>query len=310
MGAIIAAIVLGGNNPQVGEAVLASTVAGNIQQQLTFSRTHEQEADRVGLELLASADIDPRMMVSFFEILQQQQRTLSSSSPEFLRTHPLTLARIADTRNRASQYKQHSLTDNTAFQLIQARAATLSKKTGSNPFGQANSNMSNNARDYYLALTATKSNNYSLARKHIKPLLRTDARRMLYHISAANIELADNQPEKARKIIVKALALFPRNPSLTEIYADTLLQLQQPKLAFDTLKTALRKHPDKPYLYQSYAKAASVLGNKAEAYRALAEYQIALGNLRQAIERLTQALSVGTLSRYDQLSAEARLKVL
>lgn len=310
MGAIIAAIVLGGDNPQVGEAVIASTVAGNAQQQLTFSRNHEQEADRVGLDLLASANIDPRKMVSFFEVLQQQQRTTGGTFPEFLLTHPLTLARIADTRNRAQQYAQYALTDNTPFQLIQARTATLARKTGSNPFTQAGSTMSKNAQQYYLALAAAKSNNYSQARTHIQPLLQANERRVLYHFSAANIELTDNQPEKARKIIVKALDLFPGDPSLTKLYAEALLQLKQPQLAFDALKIAIRKHPAKYYLYQSYAKAASSLGNNAEAYRALAEYHVALGNLRQAVDHLDQAISAGTLDQYDQLSAEARQKEL
>jgi predicted Zn-dependent protease len=310
MGAIIAAIVLGGDNPQLSEAVLASTVAGNAQQQLTFSRTHEQEADRVGLELLASANIDPRMMVSFFGVLQQQTRTISSVSPEFLRTHPLTLTRIADTRNRAQQYSKYALADNTSFQLIQARTATLANKTGANPFSKTNSGINKSAKEYYQALTAAKSSNYPLARKHIQPLLQADTRRILYHFSAASIELADNQPEKARKIVVKALDLFPGNPSLTELYAKTLLQLKQPQLALDSLKTAIRKHPEAHYLYQSYANAASKLGKKAEAYRALAEYHVALGNLRQAVEHLTQAISAGTLDKYDQLSAEARQKEL
>ncbi len=310
MGAIIAAIVLGANNPQVGEAVVASTVAGSAQQQLTYSRNHEQEADRVGLDLLASANIDPRMMVSFFGVLQQQQRTTGGTFPEFLMTHPLTLARIADTRNRAQQYANYPLTDNTPFQLIQARAATLANKTGSNPFAQANSDISKDARLYYLALAAAKSNNYSKARTHILPLLQTDTRKVLYHHSAASIELADHQPEKARKIIVRGLALFPGNPSLTELYANTLLQLKQPQLAFDALKIAIRKHPRRHYLYQSYAKAASSLGKKAEAYRALAEYQVALGNLRQAVDHLDRAISAGTLDQYDQLSAEARQKEL
>jgi predicted Zn-dependent protease len=310
MGAIIAAIVLGGNNPQIGEAVIASSVAGSAQQSLTYSRNHEQEADRVGLDLLASANIDPRMMVSFFEVLQQQQRTSGSTFPEFLLTHPLTLARIADTRNRAQQYAKFALADNTSFQLIQARMVNLAKNAGSGPFGQANSNISKNAQKYYLALVAAKSNNFPLARKHIQPLLQADTRRVIYYVSAANIELADNRPEKARKIMVKALDLFPGNPSLTELYANILIQLKQPQLAFDALKTAIRKHPDKYYLYQSYAKAADSLGNKAEAYRALAEYHVALGNLRRAIDHLTRALSAGTLDHYDQLSAEARQKEL
>jgi predicted Zn-dependent protease len=310
MGAIIAALVLGSQNPQVSQAVIASSVAGSAQQQLTFSRGHEQEADRVGIELLASAGYDPRMMVSFFEILQQQERTQNNMAPEFLQTHPLTLSRIADARNRAEQYPKFPPENETAFQLIQARTAILTDKTDSNPFTNNERTITDSARRYYQALLADKSNDYPQARKLLASLLHSDPRRLIYHYTAAQIELDDNHPEQARLILQKALGTFPGNPLLTEQYAKALLQLNKAQMAYNTLKTAINRHPKQLYFYQTYAKAASSMGNNAEGYRALAEYQYALGNVRRAIDYLQQALNLGTADKFDRLSIEARLKEL
>lgn len=128
MGALIAAVVLGGTNPQVGEAVLATAVANSAQQQLTHSRSNEQEADNIGLDMLVNANFNPQAMVEFFETLQNKQRLTEFSAPEFLRTHPLTVGRIADTRNRAAQYAPKILINSEYFQLIQARTAALTQR--------------------------------------------------------------------------------------------------------------------------------------------------------------------------------------
>ena len=312
MGAIIAGLILGKNNPQISEAVIASTVAGNAQQQLTYSRTHEQEADRVGLEMLANAGYDPRMMPAFFDILQARHRTVGSSAPEFLRTHPLTVARMADTRNRAMQYPEQLQIDDSYFQLMQGRVANLTEKTGPNPFTQTSQSehISKEANQYYLCLAAAKASHYSQARKYIGPLVKTGDQRILFYYSAANIEMADNHPEKALGLLKNALVIFPGNVPLIELQARALLQLEKPQQAFEILESALRQQPEQTYLYQTYAIAASKVGNYAEGYRALGEQQFLLGNLHQAIDYLKQALKSGDIDKYQRISIEARLEEL
>lgn len=61
---------------------------------LPNSRTHEAEADRIGVELAARAGYDPRAAVT----LWQKMGALSSGSaqPEFLSTHPSAASRSAD----------------------------------------------------------------------------------------------------------------------------------------------------------------------------------------------------------------------
>ena len=303
MGALIAAIVLGATNPEVGQAVLATTVASSAQQQLTHSRSNEQEADNIGLDMLINANFDPNAMVEFFEILQNKQRLTEFSAPEFLRTHPLTLGRIADARNRAAQYKMDKPGDNTQFQLIQARTAALTRvplSPGHNP----------TAQQYFQALHAAEQGNFNEARSRLARLLQANQHHVLFYYSAAQTELMDEQPQKAYDILKQALALSPGNLPLTELYAESLLALQQAEPVMQLLKTTLRKHPEQYRLYQPYARAAMMLQQKAEAYRALAEFQHAQGNLYQAVDYLEQALNTPNLATYDRLSLQARQDAL
>jgi predicted Zn-dependent protease len=70
---------------------------GNMVAQVTFtlpnSRLHEQEADRIGVELAARAGYDPRAAVS---VWQKMAQAGGGSPPQFLSTHPSPENRIKD----------------------------------------------------------------------------------------------------------------------------------------------------------------------------------------------------------------------
>lgn len=68
---------------------------------LPNSRTHETEADRMGVELAARAGYDPRAAVT----LWQKMGSLSAGNapPEFLSTHPSAASRTADLTRIAEQ---------------------------------------------------------------------------------------------------------------------------------------------------------------------------------------------------------------
>lgn len=308
MGAIIAALVLGGSNPQVGEAVLATAVASNAQQQLTYSRDNEQEADNIGLDMLANANFDPQAMVDFFEILQNKNRLTEFSAPEFLRTHPLTVGRIADARNRAAQLSSPAPVDNMLFQLLRVRTAVLTQRPV--PTVSIVSKQSLITQRYFQALQAAEKEDFAKARAILSELIKTNEHHILFQYSAAQVELSANQPQRAHDILKQALSLVPGNLLLTELYVESLLALQQPEPALQLLKTTLRKHPEQFRLYLPYAKAAKALNQQSEAYRALAELAYSQGNLYQAVDYLQQALNAPGLDTYDRLSLQARQDML
>jgi len=73
---------------------LAGMVA-DVTLNLPNSRTHEIEADRMGVELAARAGFDPRAAISLWE---KMQKAGGGQPPQFLSTHPSHEARLADLR--------------------------------------------------------------------------------------------------------------------------------------------------------------------------------------------------------------------
>jgi len=64
---ILAAIAIGSQNSEAGQAAAAAVIGSTAQNALNFSRANENEADRVGMQLLDAAGFDPGAMASFFE---------------------------------------------------------------------------------------------------------------------------------------------------------------------------------------------------------------------------------------------------
>ena len=61
---------------------------------LPYSRTHESEADKLGLIFMAMAGYDPNSAVGFWERMAAQKQ--GQAPPEFLSTHPSDKTRIED----------------------------------------------------------------------------------------------------------------------------------------------------------------------------------------------------------------------
>src|SRR5690606_41850334 len=105
----------------VGLLASAGTQPLAVQNMLAYRRAHEQEAVRVGMDILASAGMDPRGMPEMFEIMMRQNRLQGNQMPEYLSTHPLTQSRVADTQNRAEQYTSERIPDRHEYHLIRSR---------------------------------------------------------------------------------------------------------------------------------------------------------------------------------------------
>src|SRR3546814_15294276 len=97
--AVIAAIIAGSSDPDMVLGALAIGQSVNYQRQISYTRAHEQEADRIGIQTMAAAGFDPEGMASFFGKLQPQARLYGNGVPEILLTHPLSTNRLADRKS-------------------------------------------------------------------------------------------------------------------------------------------------------------------------------------------------------------------
>lgn len=314
--AVIAAIILGAGNPALGEAALAATMAGGTQMQLDFTRSNEREADRVGIQMLANAGFDPQGMPGFFERLQQEYRYANTGLPEFLSTHPVTLDRIADARNRAEQYPVNHNPDSLNYRLIQAKLHVLEARNLTVLARQyrdaltASRGLDDSVERYAYALVLTRQHDFAPARELLTALRHDDPARIAYLLALAELEAAANKPAAAERLYREGLRLHPNNGLLTLALAGHLLQQGNHNQASVLLRDHTRNRQVTPRAYELLAEAETRSGHKGIAHIALADYYRSLGETQTAIEQLNLARRSGGLDFYHQSLLEAKLSQL
>lgn len=90
---VIAGTILSAKNPEIGTAMVYSSIGGGENIKLAYSRRNEYEADEFGRNLMKSSDFDPSAMTRF--LVRMQAFTGGINAPEYLLTHPYTENRIA-----------------------------------------------------------------------------------------------------------------------------------------------------------------------------------------------------------------------
>jgi predicted Zn-dependent protease len=304
---MIAGIVLSAvTQSDIGIAAIAGTQAMAVQNMLAYSRNHEQEADRIGMEILADSGMDPRGMPEMFEIMMRQNRMQGNRVPEYLSTHPLTQSRVADTRSRAEQYPEGEFADSTEYHLIRARlqvryarSPQLAVETFNSYLAQSAPEHENAVR-YGLAAALISDGQPKQAETELRRLLADSPGRITYQVTLAEALMAQKNFEEARQIMLSALERNPGNYPITDKLAAIELATGNAEQAVDYLRRLTREIPDREYLWLQLAEAEGMARNIVGVHRARAEYNILIGDLEAAVRQLRQAqekLPAGTPTR-------------
>ena len=302
-------IIMATAGGDAGMAALSATQAATQDSALRYSRSNEQEADRIGMQTIVDAGMDPNAAPAMFERMLQAARYASSNRvPEFLRSHPLSESRIADTRNRARQYPKQIHPTSLNYQLMRARAQNQLANTPEEAVqtfrGELDGkSQSREATKYGLVLALTDAGRADEASLELDSIWSKSPERIEYIIAAAEIELVRNQPARAVEILAKKLAVSPGNHPLTMTYAKALMQNQQPHIAEEVLLAQSRRRPDDPGLWYLLAEVQGLAGNIAGLHQSRAEDFILNGVLDAAEKQLNYALK---LTR-DDYPATARI---
>lgn len=315
MAAFLGAILVAAINPQAGLGALAGVAAAQQQYQLNFTRANEKEADRIGIELLHEAGFRTLSMADFFERLQLANRyTDPAMIPEFLRSHPVTVNRIAEARERAERLSDKVIReDSYEYQLVWHKLNVLNSP---DPVQAKNfyetslrsgdfKNEAATRYGYTLALTA--AGDFDRARIEISKLLLESPKLTAFRLVEARIEEESGHTKKALALYSAIQQDDPESRAVTYNYAALLNRSAQPAEAKRLLREFGVSDARDPRFFKLLAEAEDRLGSPAESHYNLAEYYRSVGELELASEQLRLAQIVPELSHYQRLRIDARL---
>jgi predicted Zn-dependent protease len=314
--ALIGALLLGIATGADADAIQAMIVVAQgtaIQQQINYTRSNEQEADRVGIGYLASAGYNPEAMADFFETMSRMAGVSAARVPEFLRTHPMEVNRIAEAKNRARQYPKITSRESQSYPLMRERLRVMLAENEDEALGYYEDVMAQQSRPYPnsllygYGLALNRSARYSDATGVFARLLDDNATMIPYRLGLGEAQMGAGDTDAALATYGDAYRLFPRNVPVTVAYSEALLQAGQPARAHQILLDLLNNVAPTPEQARLIALIASAEGDMANAHYYMSEYHILSGNLPMAVEQLRLALAQPKLEDVQRARFSARL---
>ena len=310
---MLAGLVLAANSEgDAGIAAIMGTQAAAQQARLSFSRQNEQEADRIGMQTMIEAGLDPYAASEMFEEMMRANR-LNRRPPEYLLTHPVSERRVADARNRAMKYPRKAYPDNLEYQLIRARIRANQEETPQIAARMFKSELdresdSPDASRYGWALALSRSSQFDAAREALAPLLEKDPTRVTYQIMRADIEITAERYKAGLSILEDQLKKHPGSYPLNVRYAEALMKAGSYKESAEILDRLSRKRSNDDYVWYLLAEVNGLAGNILGVHQARAEYFILNGVYDRAMIQLRNALKLTQGNSYQTAMLEERLK--
>ncbi len=277
-----AMVATAGRSDDASQAALMSGISLIQQRAINFTRYDEIEADRVGIQGLARAGYEPLAMAETFATMQRVMRVNGIDVPEFLRTHPVDVNRIADAKARAIQLDKLRDPITRSRSLASTTTAGAATSTGAVPL-----NLSlPTATSTQTTVENSRDNGYfKLMRERARTLNADSANNILRYYSdelkrnpEADIEsnhygyalalIRARQAENAVQEFAKLTAANPTSPVFQLGMAEAEDQAGQKAKAFERYERLSKNFPGNRAVALAFTEALLAKGDEPSARRA------------------------------------------
>ena len=328
----LAGVLLGAlaatRNPSAASGLIYGGQALAVQNQLSYSRDAEREADRIGFQILDASGYDVNGAPAFFQRLQKATGIMDSGIPAYVRTHPLTTDRIADMQDRARNISPRNIQPSVEFYFIKARARLEQQAGASGLYDARNyfeglSKQSQSGKQmegfYGLALISQRQGRLdqagtylqqarSLANASISPNSSTQRQSLSLDITASEIALAKGKNEEALQIAQSALKAYPQSYAAGAAVINAELKLGRTNDAIAWLKNRTKSQPNETLWWGMLSDAYDQAKNLPMRHFSLGEKYALEGAWPSAIEQLRIARTIGGSDFYQNSTIDARLR--
>jgi len=327
----LAGMVLGAlaasRNPSAGAGLMQGSQAAAINNQLSYSRDAEREADRIGFQILDAAGYDVNGAPGFFQRLQKATGIMDKGVPTYVRSHPLTTDRIADMQDRARTVASRNVPTSVEFYFIKARARMEQAGTSSGMYDLKNTfesyskqaQASKQMEGFYgLALIAQRQGKIdqadtylaqarNLAQAASAPGSPIQKQSLSLDITASELAIAKGRNEEALQIAQGTLRAYPQSYAAGAAMVNAYLKLGRTNDAITWLKARTRVQPNEVVWWALLSSAYDQAKNVPMRHYALGEKYALEGAWPSAIEQMKIARSAGA-DYYQGSSIDARLR--
>ena len=350
LGAIVAAQQAGGNSSGDATSAAVMTGLGLLQQrQIDYTRDNEAEADRVGIRNLSRSGYDPEAMADFFQTLQSvvrmNQGDERAAVPSYLQTHPVTLTRVSEARERAMKLAPPTAASTTTagsnpllppglsiatttagprgqgatgdFGWARERLRVLSADTPAQAIREYQQMRGkeplNGARRYGLAIAHQQAGQGREALQELTPLAAAHPGNLWLQVAVAEAEARVGELAQADRRFESLLAQMPTHRALVLSYARVLGERNTRDAgtrAVAVLRPLLGSAGNDPLFQQAYARANEIAGDDVRAGEAWAEAAYLGGRPEQALVQLNNLKKRATLDYYARSRIEARIAAI
>ena len=281
------------------EAIIAGTQVLS-QQAMSYSRSNEQEADRIGFLNLVSSGYDPVSTSEIFEKLQQLSRLSGANELEFLRSHPLTKKRISDSAARTTQIKKRNdYKDSLGFYLVRQKISLEYFKNSRQAVSQkrmeyrkSNSINEEITYGYGLSLALSKDNKHNEALELARDTLKLDNENLILQTNLLEIHIKAKNGLEALSLGKKLLELNPGNYPISMLYVQALMDAMEYDEAEIILKDLSLERSYDPLVWYWLAEVKGLNKKIIGLHQARAEYFFLTGRYDSSIEHLNFALEL------------------
>lgn len=322
--AVTMALALAGlaaGDPSLSQGIFTGAMAGGQTMSLSYSRQHEEEADRYSYDLMKRLHRDPIAMEKMLEVMQRILRYRSDQIPQYLLTHPnpeyrlIYIQSLLDFDTRRHDAPSYSHVDNMPFLRIKYKIKAAGDDTIKNreyfaaKSASATSEDARMAATYGLTLLDAKERNYSRALESMEKLRTAYPEWNILLADSALIHEAAGRQDEALQLLRKAENTDPDDMYIAFHLARLLAKNGDEQEAKKLFLKITDHYPYDSNVCYELGRLESHSGNKGESWYYLGKHYMLTGRFDLARHNLKQALADNSIDENHRHDAEEMLNL-
>lgn len=297
-------------NPEAGIAVMMGGQHFAMANLFRYTQGQEGAADQGAIKLLEKLGWSSRGLSEFLSVLMQKEILSVERQDAYMRTHPLTRDRVESIQNHMthSQYTEVSLPEEFEdnFKLMQAKVKAFTDPVGRLLLNNKESD-SDPLTHYVRAIAHFRRADHALALQEIEGLISQKPENPFYWELKGQILFDVGKIQEAEQAYSKAVALAPQEPLLRLLWAQALIETNDPQNIEKAKVELLRAKTDEatnPFTWRLLAIVHGKANQLGDVALCLAEQNFFVGNFGGAIQQAKRAQKIFKKDSLEYIRAQ------